>query len=167
MHLLFKRGITTSIRCMRFAFHKIQWRNFSGVVNTFKIDVWKVPQDSMYQKSFKSADFWLSYSKNIKWTFLLWHSVETASDAKPLQTQHDAILTGRRRTGSTLLTCQLLSGTVYSFAPFRQNPIILSKFWSPVGSCATQVVLEYRPLNAWLFTYLFFCSFHAMHTHTV
>ena len=111
--------------------------------------------------------FWLSYSKNIKWTFLLWHSVETASDAKPLQTQHDAILTGRRRTGSTLLTCQLLSGTVYSFAPFRQNSIILSKFWSPVGSCATQVVLEYRPLNAWLFTYLFFCSFHAMHTHTV
>jgi len=38
MHLLFKRGIATSIRCMRFAFHKIQWRNFSGVVNTFKID---------------------------------------------------------------------------------------------------------------------------------
>ena len=52
----FLEGINaSSIRRMSFAFHKVQWRHFSGVVGRFRNTFVEFLQDSAYQKLFKSV----------------------------------------------------------------------------------------------------------------
>ena len=53
----FKGRNASSIRCMNFAFHKVLWRHFSGVVDTFRNTYVEFLHDSVYQKLFKSVYF--------------------------------------------------------------------------------------------------------------
>ena len=60
----FKGRHASSIRCMNFAFYKVQWRHFSGVVDRFKTTYVEFLQDFVYQKLFKLVYFSRSNSKN-------------------------------------------------------------------------------------------------------
>jgi len=73
----FKGRNACSIRCMNFAFHKVQWRHFSGVVDRFKNPYVEFLQDSVYQTLLKSVYFSWSYSKNKNVATFLGHTVHS------------------------------------------------------------------------------------------
>jgi len=70
--------IGSAVEMIFSAFHKVQWRHFSDVVDRFK-NTYVFLQDSVYQKLFISVYFQRSYSKN-KNVITFWgHSVDIAS----------------------------------------------------------------------------------------
>jgi len=55
---------------MNFAFHKVQWRHFSGVVDRFKITYVEFLYGSVYQKNIQIGLFFTElFQKNVA-TFL-------------------------------------------------------------------------------------------------